>query len=44
MRNRHTTVARALPILAGLSPVSSIDVSDVMGRRLKKGSGQLDDL
>jgi hypothetical protein len=30
--------------LAGLSPVSSIDASDVMGRRLKKGGGQLDDL
>jgi hypothetical protein len=25
--------------LAGLSPVSSIDASDVIGRRLKKGDG-----
>jgi hypothetical protein len=29
---------------AGLSPVSSIDASDVIGRRLKKGGGQLDGL
>jgi hypothetical protein len=27
--------------LAGLSPVSSIDASDVIGRRLKNGAGQL---
>jgi len=30
--------------LAGLSPVNSIDASDVIGRRLKIGAGQLDDL
>jgi hypothetical protein len=30
--------------LAGLSPVSSIDASGVIGRRLKNGAGQLDDL
>jgi hypothetical protein len=29
---------------ADLSPVSSIDASDVIGRRLKKGGGQLDGL
>jgi hypothetical protein len=29
---------------AGLFPVSSIDASDVIGSRLKKGAGQLDDL
>jgi hypothetical protein len=47
MRNRHMT-SHELPWLCrfpdGLSPVSSIDASDVIGRRLKKGGGQLDGL
>jgi hypothetical protein len=44
MRYRHATAARVpwlCRFLAGLSPVSSIDASDVIGRRLKNGAGQL---
>jgi hypothetical protein len=35
---------RLCRFLDGLSPVGSIDASDVIGRWLKKGDEQLDDL
>jgi hypothetical protein len=41
---RSCELPRLRRFLAGLSPVGSIDALDVIGRRLKHGAGQLDDL